>query len=73
MAGEGIVFKSWLDVCEDVRAGRLQVLLDGAGDSLPLNLVCPHRKQFSTALRQLQALCAERLRPMMDGLPATPV
>lgn len=73
VAGEGIVFKSWLDVCEDVRAGRLQVLLNGAGDSLPLNLVCPHRKQFSTALRQLQALCAERLRPMLDGLPDGPV
>ena len=69
VAGEGIVFKSWLDVCEDVRAGRLQVLMEGAGDSLPLNLVCPHRKQFSPAIRQLHAVCAERLRPMLTDLP----
>jgi DNA-binding transcriptional LysR family regulator len=70
VAGEGIVFKSWLDVCGDVRAGRLQVLLDGAGDSLPLNLVCPHRKQFSPAIRQLHALCAQQLQPMLAGLPS---
>jgi DNA-binding transcriptional LysR family regulator len=70
VAGEGIVFKSWLDVCGDVRAGRLQVLLDGAGDSLPLNLVCPHRKQFSSAIRQLHALCAQQLQPMLAGLPS---
>jgi DNA-binding transcriptional LysR family regulator len=70
VAGEGIVFKSWLDICADVRAGRLQVLLDGAGDSLPLNLVCPHRKQFSPAIRQLHALFAQRLQPLLAGLPA---
>lgn len=69
VAGEGIVFKSWLDVCEDVRAGRLQVLMGGAGDSLPLNLVCPHRKQFSPAIRQLHALCAQRLQPLLTDLP----
>jgi DNA-binding transcriptional LysR family regulator len=70
VAGEGIVFKSWLDICADVQAGRLQVLLDGAGDSLPLNLVCPHRKQFSPAIRQLHALFAQRLQPLLAGLPA---
>lgn len=69
VAGEGIVFKSWLDVADDVRAGRLQVLMGGAGDSLPLNLVCPHRKQFSPAIRQLHALCAHRLQPMLVDLP----
>ena len=70
VAGEGIVFKSWLDVADDVRAGRLQVLLGGAGDSLPLNLVCPHRKQFSPAIRQLHAMFAQRLQPLLAGLPA---
>ena len=69
VAGEGIVFKSWLDLREDVRAGRLQVLLDGAGDSLPLNLVCPHRKQFSPAIRQLHALFQRRLQPLLEDLP----
>lgn len=70
VAGEGIVFKSWLDICADVQAGRLQVLLDGAGDNLPLNLVCPHRKQFSPAIRQLHAMFAQRLQPLLAGLPA---
>ncbi|ROP73649.1 DNA-binding transcriptional LysR family regulator [Stenotrophomonas rhizophila] len=69
VAGEGIVFKSWLDICADVQAGRLQVLLDGAGDNLPLNLVCPHRKQFSPAIRQLHAMFAQRLQPLLAGLP----
>lgn len=69
VAGEGIVFKSWLDVCDDVRAGRLEVLLGGAGDSLPLNLVCPHRKQFSPAIRQLHAMFAQRLQPLLADLP----
>jgi len=70
VAGEGIVFKSWLDICADVAAGRLQVLLDGVGDSLPLNLVCPHRKQFSPAIRQLHAMFEQRLQPLLAGLPA---
>ena len=69
VAGEGIVFKSWLNICADVQAGSLQVLLDGAGDSLPLNLVCPHRKQFSPAIRQLHAMFARRLQPLLAGLP----
>jgi len=71
VAGQGIVFKSWLDICADVQAGRLQVLLGGAGDSLPLNLVCPHRKQFSPAIRQLHAMFAQRLQPLLAGLPAS--
>jgi len=71
VAGQGIVFKSWLDVCADVEAGRLQVLLDGVGDSLPLNLVCPHRKQFSPAIRQLHAMFEQRLQPLLAGLPAS--
>lgn len=59
--GEGIAYKSWLDVCGDVQAGRLTVLLPHEpGESTPLHLVCPHRKQFSPAVRQLQALLKER-------------
>jgi len=69
VAGEGIAYKSWLDVAADVRAGRLRVLLDGCGESLPLDLVCPHRKQFSPAVRQLHAFLQQRLQPMLAGLP----
>lgn len=72
IAGEGIAYKSWLDVSEDVRAGRLRVLLDGSGESLPLNLACPHRKQFSPAVRQLHAFLGEHLRPLLAGVPTGP-
>jgi DNA-binding transcriptional LysR family regulator len=54
VAGEGILYKSWLDICQDVRAGNLEVLLpEVKGESFPLNFVCPHRKQFTPAIRSL--------------------
>jgi DNA-binding transcriptional LysR family regulator len=60
IAGEGIAYKSWLDVCQDVQAGRLQVVLpEQAGELAPLNLICPHRKQFSPGVRLLHTLIAE--------------
>lgn len=54
LAGEGIAYKSWLDVSQDVISGKLEVLLpEYQGEPLPLSLVCPHRRQFSPAVRQL--------------------
>ncbi len=54
LAGEGIAYKSWLDVSADVAAGRLVLLLtDYPGESSPLSLICPHRKQISPAVSQL--------------------
>ena len=54
IAGEGIAYKSELDVGDDIRAGRLQVLLPHyQGDVVPLNMICPHRKQLSPAVRLL--------------------
>lgn len=62
VSGEGIAYKSWLDVSADVRAGRLEVLLPQVlGDSVPLQLVCPHRRQFSPAVQLLQQWLKERL------------
>lgn len=61
VAGEGIAYKSWLDVSTDVRAGRLEVLLPQVlGDSVPLQLVCPHRRQFSPAVQLLYRYLQER-------------
>lgn len=66
--GEGIAFKSWLDVSADVLAGRLLVLLqDHPGEALPLSLVCPHRKQVSPAVSRLHGWLAnqfESLKPI---------
>ena len=54
VAGEGIAYKSMLDVSDDLRAGRLRRLPPRyQGDVVPLNLICPHRKQLSAAVRLL--------------------
>lgn len=71
VAGEGIAYKSWLDVCEDVGAGRLELLLaDYPGEPTPLNLVYPHRKQFSPAVQQLHSMLSKHLGVLEQGLPA---
>ncbi len=66
VAGRGLVYKSWLDVADDVQAGRLEVALgDWPGEPTPLNLICAHRDQLSGPVRLLreflQARCAELL------------
>ena len=65
LAGEGIAYKSWLDVSQDVAEKRLEVLLpEVPGEPTPLHLVCPHRRQFSPAVKLLHALVEERCRPL---------
>lgn len=66
VAGRGLVYKSWLDVADDVQTGRLEVALgDWPGEPTPLNLICAHRDQLSGPVRLLreflQARCAELL------------
>ncbi|AZD08847.1 Transcriptional regulator, LysR family [Pseudomonas chlororaphis] len=61
LAGHGIVYKAWLDVACDIRAGRLVPLLgDWQGESVPLNLLCPHRLQVSQRVKVLQGFLQER-------------
>ena len=70
VAGEGIAYKSWLDVSADVAAGRLEVVLpEVPGEPTPMNLVCPHRKQFSPAVKLLHALVEQRCRPLQEAMP----
>jgi DNA-binding transcriptional LysR family regulator len=72
VAGQGIAYKSWMDVCADVRAGKLEVLLpDIPGEGAPFNLICPHRKQFSPAVQLLHTGLRECCAPLMDGAPAS--
>lgn len=69
--GRGIAYKSWIDVCADVRAGKLEVLLpDQPGESAPLNLICPHRKQFIPAIRRLHGVLRERVTAHMGRSPS---
>ena len=68
--GQGIAYKSWLDVCADVRAGRLEVLMpEQPGEAAPLNLICTHRKQFFPAIRQLHEVLKERVSVLTALLP----
>jgi DNA-binding transcriptional LysR family regulator len=70
VTGEGIAYKSWVDVREDVLAGRLELLLlDYAGEPAPVNLVYPHRKQFSPAVQQLHSMLKSRFAELEQGLP----
>ncbi|WP_068828820.1 LysR family transcriptional regulator [Pseudomonas sp. BMS12] len=67
LAGNGIVYKAWLDVAADIRAGRLLPLLEGwQGEFVPVYLLCPHRAQLSERVRVLQAFLRERCRALVD-------
>ncbi|MDF0732120.1 LysR family transcriptional regulator [Pseudomonas entomophila] len=62
VAGLGVVYKSRLDVLEDIRAGRLVELLPGyLGQPAPLQMVCPHRHSLTPAIRLLQGFLLARL------------
>ena len=55
VAGLGIAYKSKMDLSEDLRSGRLQVLLpDIVGEPTPLHLVCMHRSQVTPTVLQLR-------------------
>lgn len=71
IAGEGFAYKSWLDVSDDIRAGRLQVLLPQyQGDRVPLNMICPHRKQLSAAVRLLYEEVKARCEALHNQRPS---
>ncbi|WP_225784429.1 LysR family transcriptional regulator [Xenophilus sp. Marseille-Q4582] len=67
LAGEGLAYKSWLDVAHDVRDGRLVPLLTQClGEPAPLHVVCPHRGQYAAAVQRLH----QALRPRFEALSA---
>ncbi|MFB0713255.1 LysR family transcriptional regulator [Buttiauxella noackiae] len=70
VAGEGIAYKSWLDVSEDVNEGRLKIILPQyQGDSVPLNMICPHRKQLSATVRLLHQAVKQRCDVLQSLMP----
>lgn len=63
VAGEGVAYKSWLDVADDVRAGRLQILMpELSGERAPLNLLCAHRAQLSKPVSLLLDMLRTRCK-----------
>lgn len=60
--GQGIAYKSRLDVLDDLRAGTLEALLpDCQAEVAPLNLVCAHRLMLSPTVNALRDLLVERI------------
>ena len=61
IAGEGIVYKSRLDLIDDLQAGRLVELFPSEYcEPAPLHLICAHRAQLTPALNELHAFLRER-------------
>lgn len=62
VAGLGIVYKSRIDVAQDLLSGRLVELFpEHYGQPAPLQLVCAHRSSLTPAIQALRAFLAERL------------
>jgi DNA-binding transcriptional LysR family regulator len=67
VAGEGIAYKSALDVASDLRAGRLVPLCtDWEGESAPLHMMCADRRLLRPLVRKLREFIAERCARAMS-------
>ncbi|MCH2342061.1 MAG: LysR family transcriptional regulator [Pseudomonas sp.] len=70
LAGRGVVYKSWLDIAQDVQSGRLVVLLpELLGEPTPLNLICAHRAHLGERVRLLREHLVERCQVLMQRAP----
>lgn len=69
--GEGIAYKSQLDVHDDLRQGTLVALCtDWQGEPAPLYLACPDRSQLRPPIRAFRSFLQERLQALQPA-PAT--
>lgn len=68
VAGQGIAYKSKLDVAEDLIAGRLVLLdLDGwRGETLPLNLMCAERRLLSPMVKALEVFIRDKISNLLS-------
>ena len=70
LAGRGVVYKSWLDIAQDVQSGRLVVLLpELLGEPTPLNLICAHRAHLGERVRLLREHLVERCQRLIQLAP----
>ncbi|TXH46623.1 MAG: LysR family transcriptional regulator [Burkholderiaceae bacterium] len=69
LAGEGVAYKSRLDVQADLQAGRLLPLCtDWLAEPAPLYLTCPDRHSLSPAVEALRTFLVERLQAVMPAV-----
>ncbi len=67
ISGEGLVYKSRLDLIGDLMAGRLLELFPAShGEPAPLHLICAHRSQLTPAISQLHTFLRERCMALMS-------
>ncbi len=71
IAGEGIVYKSRLDLIDDLKAGRLVELFPSEHcEPVPLHLICAHRAQLTPVISELTAFLRERCAALLASYPA---
>jgi len=71
IAGEGIVYKSRLDLIDDLKAGRLVELFPPQFcEPAPLHLICAHRAQLTPAINELLAFLRERCLALERSYPS---
>lgn len=64
--GHGILYKSRIDVLDDLRAGRLVELLPPAcGDPVPLQLIAAHRASISPSIARLRDFLVARFNDFL--------
>jgi DNA-binding transcriptional LysR family regulator len=69
LAGQGIAYKSRLDVADDLYAGRLVPLCaDWLGEPSPLSLMCADRRQLNPAVQRLRDFLALRLAAIAESV-----
>jgi DNA-binding transcriptional LysR family regulator len=62
VAGQGLAYKSRIDVLGDLRSGTLKAVLDDFdGESAPLSLVCAHRLMLSPTINALRDFLQQRI------------
>jgi DNA-binding transcriptional LysR family regulator len=70
LAGHGLALKSWIDVCEDVAAGRLvHVLPAFYSQSYPIMLMMSASLRLATRMRALGDCLAERFEARLRAHP----
>jgi DNA-binding transcriptional LysR family regulator len=66
VAGEGIGYKSRLDLIPDLRAGRLVEIFPPAhGEPSPLNLICADRSRLTPTIMQLKTFLRTRCASLL--------
>lgn len=72
IAGEGLIYKSRLDLIPDIAAGRLvEVFPHTHCEPSPLNLVCAHRTRLTPAIVQLRKFLFDRCAALLGSIPAS--